>query len=81
MSAETGFEIHRWPGASERNGADVILTGTGVLMEKHQNVPMDLADASLLTIAESRGMQEIITLDADFYIYRLSDGAALTVIR
>jgi predicted nucleic acid-binding protein len=40
------------------------------LMEKYQ--PMDLADASLVALAEKRGLRDIFTLDhADFHIYRL----------
>ncbi|MGH2412686.1 MAG: type II toxin-antitoxin system VapC family toxin [Microcystaceae cyanobacterium] len=41
------------------------------LMEQYQNVPMDLADASLVAVAETRGSRRIFTLDSDFYIYRL----------
>ena len=42
------------------------------LMEKYQDRPMDLADASLVALAEERGLREIFTLDrADFQIYRL----------
>jgi hypothetical protein len=42
------------------------------LMEQYQNVPMDLADASLVVLAELRGIRQIITLDDDFFIYRLN---------
>lgn len=50
------------------------------LMDKYQNVPMDLADASLIAAAEQRGLRLIFTLDRDFYIYRLADGSALQVV-
>jgi predicted nucleic acid-binding protein len=41
------------------------------LMEKYQDRPMDLADASLVALAEERGVRDIFTLDhADFRIYR-----------
>ena len=40
------------------------------LSEKYSNVPMDLADASLLVISERKKIQEIITIDSDYYIYR-----------
>lgn len=50
------------------------------LMEKYENVPMDLADASLIAVAESRSLNRIFTVDSDFNIYRLVDGSALTVI-
>ncbi len=42
------------------------------LMEKYQDRPMDLADASLVVLAEARDLRDIFTLDqADFRIYRL----------
>ena len=42
------------------------------LMEKYQDRPMDLADASLVVLAERRGLRDIFTLDhADFRVYRL----------
>jgi uncharacterized protein len=50
------------------------------LMNKYQDTPMDLADASLIVVAESLKFQKIFTLDSDFCIYRLSDGSALEII-
>lgn len=47
------------------------------LMEKYKDLPMDLADASLIVAAERLSMRRIFTLDSDFYVYRLSDGSAL----
>ncbi|UII26373.1 PIN domain-containing protein [Fulvivirga maritima] len=40
------------------------------LTEKFNDVPMDLADASLVVTAESTGFNEIASIDGDFYIYR-----------
>lgn len=40
------------------------------LMEKYADRPMDLADATLVALAEERGERRIFTLDADFQIYR-----------
>ena len=40
------------------------------LTERYRNVPMDLADASLVVISEELGINEIITIDSDYYIYR-----------
>ena len=51
------------------------------LMEKYRDVPMDMADASLVAVAENRGVRTLFTLDSDFYIYRLADGSALEVLR
>lgn len=54
--------------------ADEIAT----LMEKYRDLPMDLADASLVWLAEKIGCVEVITLDdTDFGIYRLPGGKRL----
>ena len=42
------------------------------LMQKYQDRPMDLADASLVCLAEQLGVRDIFTLDRnDFRTYRL----------
>ena len=51
------------------------------LMAQYQDTPMDLADASLVTVAESLSIRRVFTVDTDFYIYRLVDGSALEVVR
>ena len=51
------------------------------LMEKYQDTPMDLADASLVAVAEDLSMRRVFTIDTDFYIYRLSDGSTLEIIK
>jgi len=40
------------------------------LSEKFKDVPMDLADATLIVAAETNDIKEIATIDSDFYIYR-----------
>lgn len=40
------------------------------LTEKYDDVPMDLADASLIVASEELGYREIASIDSDFYIYR-----------
>lgn len=40
------------------------------LTEKFNDVPMDLADGTLIVAAESKGIKKIATIDSDFYIYR-----------
>ena len=43
-----------------------------VLMQKYRDLPMDLADASLVRLAEERRLRDIFTLDErDFRIYRI----------
>ncbi|MDR1469299.1 MAG: PIN domain-containing protein [Spirochaetaceae bacterium] len=41
------------------------------LTEKYADLPMDLADATLVVTAEKSGIREIISVDKDFDIYRL----------
>ncbi len=50
------------------------------LMEQYADRPMDLADASLVALAEAEGYTRIFSIDEDFYIYRLADGTALEVL-
>ena len=50
------------------------------LMLRYQDTPMDLADSSLIVVAESRSIRRVFTLDEEFYIYRLADGSALEVV-
>jgi hypothetical protein len=40
------------------------------LTRKFNDVPMDLADASLIVISESLDCEKIASIDSDFYIYR-----------
>ncbi len=51
-----------------------------VLMDRYQNVPMDLADASLVAAGEAAGDRNLITLDSDFRIYRFADGGAFNIL-
>jgi len=41
------------------------------LMDQYADRPMDLADATLVALAEERGDRRIFTLDADFDVYRI----------
>jgi len=51
------------------------------LMAQYADTPMDLADASLVVVAESLDLHRVFTLDDDFYIYRLADGSTLEIVR
>lgn len=50
------------------------------LMEKYADQPMDLADASLVALAEERDLRRIFTLDADFRVYRLNGRRAFEIV-
>ncbi|HIP11413.1 MAG TPA: PIN domain-containing protein [Arcobacter sp.] len=41
-----------------------------VMMEKYLDIPMDLADATLMYIANKEKIKNIISIDSDFDIYR-----------
>lgn len=43
---------------------------TRALMAKYEDMPMDLADASLVAAAEALGSPRVFTLDSDFRVYR-----------
>ena len=46
--------------------------------EKYADLPMDLADASLVWLAQHTGVLAILTIDLkDFSVYRLPNGKAL----
>lgn len=51
-----------------------------VLMKKFNDSPMDFGDASLVAVAETRGLRRVFTLDKHFWGYRLADGSALEPI-
>jgi hypothetical protein len=42
------------------------------LMEQYRDTPMDLADASLVAVAEVVGLSRIFTLDGHFRLYRIA---------
>ncbi len=63
----------------ERGGVEVTTPGAGAvslirqLSEKHRDLPMDIADGSLIVLALESGVRDILTLDRDFDVYRLPD--------
>jgi uncharacterized protein len=47
------------------------LERTAELMVKYGDLPMDLADATLVAVAEERSIRRVFTLDSHFQVYRL----------
>lgn len=81
-----------WPGqdalwAMFRRGAltlaeldlDAVLR-CAELMDRYRDHPMDLADATLVALAETRDLRTIFTLDAHFRAYRLANRRYLHVV-
>src|SRR5215471_15966223 len=57
-----------------------MLARMPALMEHYKDLPMDLANASLVALAEERRMRVVFTLDRDFRVYRLPDGHAFNLV-
>jgi len=52
------------------------------MMQKYTNVPMDLADATLMYVAHRENTKKILSIDSDFDIYRtLKSGFLENVLR
>ncbi len=49
-------------------------------MERYRDTPMDLADATLVALAEARGYRRIFTLDRHFRVYRVGTRRTLTIV-
>ena len=50
-------------------GRDLLKTCRD-LMRKYHDLPMDLADASLIAVADTENIHTIFTLDKDFKVYK-----------
>jgi len=70
----------------QRNALTVVdLPGSAVerarnLMAKYSDVPMSLADATLVSLAEMRNIRRIFTLDSDFTVYRFRGRSSFKLI-
>lgn len=75
FSKKTQFDFLDWvkEGGMEIHNFDQWqLGGIREKMEKYSDLPADFADATLIEAAESRSVENIITLGRDFGVYRLS---------
>lgn len=50
------------------------------LMRKYSDLPMDLADATLVAFAEAHHITQVFTLDKDFRVYRLHGRKAFQIV-
>lgn len=46
------------------------LLNIRIMMEKYVDIPMDLADGTLMYIANKENIKNIVSIDSDFDIYR-----------
>jgi len=57
------------------------LSRSAALMEKYKDVPMDFADATLVSLAEDTNIYEIFTLDRKgFSAYRIYSRGVFTIL-
>lgn len=57
------------------------ISGIRALMTKYTDLPMDLADAALVHVAERERLHTVFTIDrADFGVYRLQGGRRLRLV-
>ena len=76
FSVRAQLDFLRWV---HRGGLDIHqlsvhdLERVIALTETYRDRPMDLADASLIVTAEHRGIEDIISIDRDFDVYRTHD--------
>lgn len=51
-----------------------------ILMDQYRDAPTDLADASLVAVAETLSLRTVFTIDRHFYAYRTADKQAFQVV-
>ena len=59
---------------------EALMRRSRALMAKYADRPMDLADATLVALAESLRLSRIFTLDSDFTNYRLRGRKAFEIV-
>lgn len=77
FNKETQLNFLEWVimgGIDVQNLEQWQISGIRETMKTYADLPADLADATLLETAESRGLSSIISLDKDFSIYKLKNG-------
>ena len=81
FSVDAQIDFLRW---CERGGLRIVdikedeLNRIIQLTQTYSNVPMDLADSTLVVLAERLGIKEIVTIDSDYYVYRTERKEILT---
>jgi predicted nucleic acid-binding protein len=87
MVGRGGWRLQEALWQLERNGRLSIreLTAGQIercyeLMRQYRSAPMDLADATIVALAEELGERRIFTLDEHFLVYRTRDGQGFELI-
>ena len=53
------------------------LVGMVALIRKYRDLPFDFADASIAELAASIGVDQVLSIDSDFDVYRTAQGKPL----
>jgi len=80
FSRETQLDFINWiieGGVDIHNLEQWQLAGIREMFEKYADLPPDLADCTLMEVANAEGLNSIITLDRDFSVYKLDNGQFL----
>ena len=59
---------------------DALLARSLDLVDQYRDVPMALADATLVALAEATGERRVLSIDSDFRVYRTRAGHAFEVV-
>ena len=73
MPKSAWFNALEWiehGGLSIAEQPESTIVRIAALSRKYHDLPMDLADASLVVLAEQTAIDEIVTIDSDFDVYR-----------
>ncbi len=73
FNVQVRTDFLRWIGRGALEIPELSLDHISRLIElsqKYSDVPMDFADATLIVISELEKIDEIITIDSDFEVYR-----------
>ncbi|WP_061243627.1 type II toxin-antitoxin system VapC family toxin [Leptospira interrogans] len=80
FSIDAQFDFLEWIERGSIQILDIQLEDLRYIktrMKKYSDLSMDLADASLMCIAERQGIERIISIDSDFSIYKTLKGKFL----
>lgn len=80
QAQRTLWEYHQRDALILQDIGKASLDRLQTLMERYRDTPMDLADASLIVLAEQRNFTRIFTLDSHFHAYRLHGRQRLEII-
>ncbi len=84
LPEQVQIDFLRWAnggGISVVEMHETALSSLADWKEKYRDLPMDLADASLIWVAQQTGVLDILTIDRkDFSVYRMPGGKSLKLV-